>query len=75
MIPPSIAPPPGSQLAWWMERASRLAFLRRTDAAVEAEWALERKRPPPLLFAGLELLALMALCWQAVSLWLSAVAA
>ena len=63
------------QLAWWMERASRLAFLRRTDAAVEAEWALERKQPPPLLFAALELLALMALCWQAVSLWLATEAA
>lgn len=63
------------QLAWWMERASRLAFLRRTDAAVEAEWALERKQPPPLLFAALELLALMALCWQAVSLWMSTEAA
>lgn len=56
-----------------MERASRLAFLRRTDGAVEAEWALERKRPPPLLFAALELLAFMALCWQAVSLWMTAV--
>ena len=61
------------QLTWWLERAARLAYLRRTDE-VEAEWALERKQRP----AGslvLEHAALLLLAWQAVDLWLSAATA
>ena len=63
------------QLAWWLERASRLAFLRRTQSPVEAEWALEQKRPTPLALAALELLALLALCWQVAGLLLGIPAA
>lgn len=57
------------QLAWWLERAARLAFLRRTDE-VEAEWRLERKQRPPGSLT-LELAALLLLSWQAVDLWLA----
>lgn len=63
------------QLAWWLERASRLAFLRRSESPVEAEWTLERKCSAPLPLVALELLALLALCWQVAGLVLGIPAA
>lgn len=59
------------QLAWWLERGSRLAYVRRAGGAdaVEAEWQLERKQRP-LGSLVLELAALLLLCWQVVELWL-----
>lgn len=58
------------QLAWWLERAARLAYLRRTEE-VEAEWRLERKERPAGTLA-LELAALLLLAWQVVDLWMAA---
>lgn len=69
-LPLSCSP---SQLAWWLERAARLAYLRQTEA-VEAEWKLERKRRP-LGTLGPELAGLLLVCWQAMDLWLGATAA
>lgn len=60
---------PFLQLAWWLERAERLAFLRRTQE-VEAEWRLERKQRPAGSLA-LELAAALLLSWQAVDLGMS----
>ncbi|KAL4424263.1 hypothetical protein ABPG75_001564 [Micractinium tetrahymenae] len=57
------------QLAWWLERAARLAFLRHTEE-VEAEWRLEKKgRPPGSLL--LEVAALLLLSWQLVDGWMA----
>lgn len=69
---PSLPLPPPCQLAWWLERAARLAYLRQTQA-VEAEWKLERKRRPLGTLAP-ELAGLLLVCWQGMDLWLSATA-
>ncbi len=57
------------QLAWWLERAARLAFLRHTEE-VEAEWRLERKARPPGSLA-MEMAALLLLSWQLADGWMA----